>query len=56
MAKRYGDNGHSKVIGLRLLPLAAVVMSAKSPIDHALRKKRRSREAVGCSIRAWSAI
>ena len=29
-AERYDDDGHSKVIGLRLLPLAAVIMAAKA--------------------------
>ena len=30
VAKHYDDDGHSKVIGLRLLPLAAVIMAAKA--------------------------
>ena len=29
-AKRYGDDGHGKGVGLRLLLLAAVIMSARS--------------------------
>ena len=29
-AKRYGDDGHSKDVGLRLLLLAAVILAAKA--------------------------